>query len=250
MTPTKLQDYIDLLDSGTPFAQANYCDGEWRCIMGDRKYAATCDGQSIDPVAQAALHQTLREPRPYWHGVIESDRTRPRGQAYCRAQGWPEPQWIDKNIVHGAFMRGDAGPFLRALRRKRLLLVGPPHFERLVAPEGLFPGAPRVVVPARDALNEVERLYGEVRAALWAGYADVVCFSASFAAKVLIWRVWPEFCRDVTLYDAGSIFDPYCGVHSRGHMRKASWLPKLERNLRGALSDEPRQEESQDPREG
>jgi hypothetical protein len=228
--PESLQDYCDLLDAGTPFTQANYCDGEWLAIMG-RTHGAQCDGQSFNDTATRLLRKTLRHPRPYWHGVMSGDKRREPGLEFCRSHRYPvdDIQWVDKALVYGANVRGEAGPFWGALARRRVLVVGPEHLTRLP----LFDPVAYVNVPSTDAMDAVDQLSDDVLHTARAIHPDVITFSASFAAKVLIWRLWPTLGDHMTLLDIGSMYDAYCGVRSRGHAQKVSWDASMAANIAG-----------------
>lgn len=228
--PAMLPHYVRLLDSQTPFAQVNYADGEWRAIKGQER-GKQCDGQRYKPAIEP-LRLTLREPRPYLHGITDHHHCE-TGMEFARRNGWPVDTlpWVNRNIIHAANIRGEAGAFFAALRRRKLLLVGPAHLGKLklIKPVGF------IEVPAREAMEAVDVLEPAVMRAVLQHDPEVICFSASFAAKVLIWRLWPRL-KDLTLLDTGSIFDGYCGIRSRGSNKSPHWPERRDQNIRDALA--------------
>lgn len=229
MIPKTLEDYCTLLRQGKPFTQANYCDGEWKAITG-RAYSETCDGQAFNAEATKLLGETIRKPRPYFYGVIQ-EPWHDKGIAFCREHKWPvdDIQWVDKNITYRANAEGRAGAFWSALRARRVCMVGPAHLRRVT----FLTFVDFVEVPSRNALDALKTLERQVLVAAARSQPDVICFSASFAAKVLIYRLWPDLGSWITLFDTGAMLDPYCGVFSRRHSQGAKGTELVRKNLAG-----------------
>lgn len=238
--PETLGDYLDLvdgrapfLDGRTPLSQANYGDGEWLSITG-RGRGAQCDGQSYTPEAAKLLLLTLTQPRPYWYGGRETEEHHVAGIRFCKEKGHRigGVRWIDRDILHRAEKAGEAGPWLAALRRRRVMIVGPAHLRGF----DLVPAVGFVEVPSRDAFNAIDRLEREIRAEAVRCRPEMILFSAAFAAKVLIWRLWPTLGQTTSLFDVGSGFDGFCGSLSRGYHRRPTWPPLRDRMARDAVT--------------
>jgi hypothetical protein len=227
--PQSIAEYAQVIESGEPFAQVNYADGEWMAVIGetDQPSGKTCDGQSFSERATKLMRQTITEPRDYVYATVFRDGWYRRARRTLPFVN--DVDWHDKNIIFSAHRKGETGPLIRALRTRRVLLVGPAHLQQLPF------GWDQIVVPDHDALDHVDRLTLEVADAIHP--ESMVCFSASFAAKVLIWRLWPE-CEPwrVSMLDTGSLFDGLVGRYSRSSTRKPDWPAKAEHILTEAMT--------------
>lgn len=223
--PASAEDYAALIKSCAPFAQANYGDGEWLCIFGEE--GRNCDGHRYLLELGDDLARTLKEPRPYMHGINPGPKLRRRADDWLRAHRATDILWVEKNILSDANWRGELGPVVRALRTRRVLVVGPPHLRHL--PPEVFVPAAFVEVPPVDCYLTHERTIGEILR--HADGCDVITFSASMATNVMIWKLWPDLHDKATMIDMGAIFDPYCGVNSRKRYRDAENPERIKRNL-------------------
>lgn len=206
--------FVDALNENHPFGFARYGDGEWSALLGAR--GANCDGQVYSSELGADLERTLLERRDYFYAIGPKAMHKELGQ---RVEQWlvdhaPRLIWYDTEVFLNASLMGELRPFVNALRRKRVLLVGPPHLARLKALNAIG----LVVTPDRNAYAEKARL--EIEILKQAELADVILFSAGPAAKVMLYDLYPQLKTTHTLIDCGSLWDVYCGVNSRRYARR------------------------------
>jgi len=122
-------------------------------------------------------------------------------------------------VLPAANCHGNLGPFFKAVRTRRTILVGPEHFERL--PEEVIGRFTHIPVPGKTAWKVVDETCDQVLST--ANTGDLVLFSSGMASGVSVHRLWPELKGQVTLWDVGAIFDPYCGVFSRKVYKTEKW---------------------------
>ena len=220
--------YAAMLSSGVNFAQANYGDGEWGCILGHQR--TNSQGETYCPELSLALQRTLLEPVGMWCGTNPGQKLRPQVDAWVSDHRVDVP-WIYKETLAAANVNGELAPVFRALRTRRVVLVGPRHLSRL--PDNVV-GKPAafVEVPDGTAWQVFERTCADVGAVVQDG--DVVLFASGMATNLSVHRLWPTLRGRVTLLDIGACLDPYGGVVSRKGYRKDSFQNEAKaRNLEG-----------------
>lgn len=218
-------DYAVLVRSGVPFAQANYGDGEWACILGHQ--GGNVNGEAYTVETRDALTRTLLEPVGMWCGTNPGKKLALQVDAWLKKHR-PEVTWLDKEILPSANVNGKLAPFLEAVRERTVVLVGPLHLTAL--PPEVFVPVAHVVVPdgracavASGTAEKVERLAED---------GSLVLFASGMASNIVIHALWPEMeIRGVTLLDIGALLDPYVGVYSRKGYRKPTWPASRALNL-------------------
>jgi hypothetical protein len=194
----------ELVENLSDIHMARYSDGELFCMAGHRGLSGS--GIQWTRERAGALLKTL--DGGFRHVLAEPARQ-------SRFQGWLDDhrvEWYDDPIGPEHVQSGSIRPLIEALRRHRILLVGPWHLQRLQT----FPFT-HIVIPPMDAADCADIIETRVRRAL-PGH-DVVVLCAGFAANLLVHRL--DDC-DVGLVDCGAIFDHHVGVLSRRWIRQWS----------------------------
>lgn len=224
-----VQLYAALIVTRTPFAQANYGDGEWACILGHR--GGNVNGEVYEPELRDALRKTLEDPVGQWCGWNPASLEE-EASAWCAEHGIDVP-WVWKDTLSAANVNGALGPFFRACRTRDVTVVGPEHLsaigDRVVGPFR------HVIVPDSTAWETVEEVVARLR---WEASGLVLC-AAGMGTNLIVDRLWRERrarrCmnpRPVTVLDVGAILDPYAGVYSRkGYRTRAFQDDAIARNL-------------------
>ena len=190
---------ISNLENGVNFSFSRFGDGELACMFGHGGY--NCDLHTYFIDLGRALVEVWENPK----GIIAI-----QGLGY---RIWHErlgPNiWPNADILHHASEREGLCRFITALKKRRVILVGPKHLYQLPFWDEF------VMVPDMncwkvfpDTLEDVHRLTQA---------NDVILYSCSMMAEVLIHKMYAE---DITQIDTGSVFDPYCGVNSRSYHKK------------------------------
>lgn len=223
-----LADYVRLIETGEPFAQAGYGDGEWACLLGLE--GENCDGTVYAPELGAALRETLLGNRGVWCATNPGQT-----ELRYRAEDWITEHglrvtvpWVPKETLSDANVRGQLAPFLAAVRKREPIVVGPYHLKDL--PRGLIADSGRIYVPDRTAWRHAPDIAWRLRQYDLGG--ALVLFAAGMASNLIIHEIWPEAAaRGATLLDIGAILDPYAGVLSRNGYRRPEFQDAIRRNL-------------------
>lgn len=212
--------YARLIADRMHFAQAVYGDGEWHCILGHEGQSAI--GMVYEPWLGELLRLTLLEPAGQW--CVYWGNPEKTFRAECDAwiaEHRPRVHWVPRRVLSAANCNGFLGPFLAAARTRRVLAIGPEHFRDL--PPDVLDPVDRLEVRGNRAYEQIDEIVSWVTARIEED--DLVLFSCGMAAAPAIHRLWsnPDIHSRVTLYDAGAVFDPYCGVWSRKQYKREDW---------------------------
>jgi hypothetical protein len=198
MTYEKL---INNIQNNVQFSFSRFGDGELNCMYG--KTGANCDGHIYFDDLGQALTKAWNNPR----GIIAMQRY--GYEMYKGTLG--DNIWANADIIHKASINGDLDKFRDVLNDKRNNII-------LVAPARLKPVIPCrtfIDVPLKNAWKQhdyiLERLKFHVQK--W----DIIIYCCGMMAEVLIHDMYDQ---KITQIDAGSVFDPYCGVKSRNYHHK------------------------------
>ena len=210
--------YAAVLDSGEPFTQANYGDGEWACILGES--GGNSNDSKYLPALGHALGDTLREPRFTWFGYNPGAKREKRVEQWLAKNEITGVRFIWKEILAAANVNGYIIPFIRGVRRRRLVLVGPHHLTKMLKTGLLSPEA-FVVVPTSNSFNVVDEVVPRIEALVKQHDADLVLFSAGMATNVMMHCLVGRVPDNCTMLDTGAIWDPYAGHFSRkGYLKE------------------------------
>ena len=211
-----LQFYVDKLNADQKFSFNRFGNGEWDCIMGLWPNTRS-KSQDFTPDLCAKLTEVVTaKPEPYYM-ALQNTASLERSGLLHKVDAWLSErsltfQWHLGDVFHRASGFGELAPFVRALSAKRVVVVGPPWLLSLPFASILLPVAEH---NCWDQVDELTKQLLSIRNA-------VISFSAGPTTKVLIDRLFPYIGDSCWLIDAGSLWDPYCGVNSRTYHRKMS----------------------------
>jgi len=219
-----------LLKERTPFALARYGDGEFLSILG---YSGkNCDGVPYTPELRYALSETLLYPHlqeNYHYGMLAVALRflRPHIEKFIRANNL-DITWAEATFLVAANRQGKLAEFLKTLRSRRMIYVGPKYLRNIDKIVNLRIKA-FVTIPEKTAFEERYAIIDRILTV--SDRADVIGFSAGPATKWLIWQLFTEIGESHTLFDFGSIFDGYVGRPSRKYQRRSNWPSLIASNL-------------------
>jgi len=202
---------VKKLEKGKPFTFVRYGDGEWRCILG---YGGkNCDGHQYMPELKLALEEAVcSDDGVIWGMQRKAVKDLNVALMDYLAVNKIDRAWYDSDCLHKANIKGRLWPFVKALKTKRVLVVGPMHlgtssleFEQLID------------VPKVDCFKKVDGVFKRVLDAC--KWCEVILFSSSMMTNVLQHRLWPLIGDKITMIDCGSMWDGYAGFKSRGMFR-------------------------------
>lgn len=233
ITPETVDDYIKLLRDKTYFTQANYGDGEMSCIIGEP--GKNAQGEDYIRPLQQDLIRTIKEPRFTWFGFNPGKKI--QGKVFnWFAYTFPEnrfpftfkPVW--KEILVEANVKGNFGGFIKAIRERKVVYVGPKH---LIGIKPIVNYVDFIEVPLPNAYLAVNNTVNKVRESIAKHNPDIILWSSGMATNVAMWRLIPSFPK-LSMLDCGALFDPYVGVTSRGAYRKPEHKIAIEKTLKEA----------------
>jgi len=226
-----LSQYVAWMDRDDHCAYTRWGDSSWDCVLDTN--CKKVRFQEWTPELRADLRRALHEHHddpnyvmampaeshfikrvPYWEFVA----------AYIREHGrLGKIQWAATYTFTVANRIGELWPFIKAIRRHRVILVVSPRFASLT--QRVFPNADLVVIPQGNCHSEIERIEGEI---LGYEFPAVVLISAGPASNVIIHdlydKAWGFF------FNMGSIWGPYVG-HAENTRQRAITSEIIERNL-------------------
>jgi hypothetical protein len=222
--------YVELLEGGHAFSFSRFGDGEWGAILGIG--TENCDGHEYFPGLAAKLRAALVNELPYFYGMQHS-ALRSMGwriAAYVRRFCPSRKLWHNADVFHYASRAGELAPFIRALRKAPVVVIGPVHLRRLS--DSVFEYRHFVEIPSKNCFHASPRISDEIREyARRTDLPTVYLFSASMAANGLIHDLHPELGTRNWLIDTGSLWDGYAGVYSRSYFLQPAWKAALKKNL-------------------
>lgn len=263
MLPYHIDAVIDRLDNGSPLHYVFFGDGEFQCLLRNWRKTTTCHGEAYDDYRSELLWNVLRRRRVNMYGLwpgasalgLKAWRAQQAGGDHTRCTGdmWiPEmarrtADWLDeygisdlpyvcakpiREAMH--FARG-GGRFVACLRRHHTLLIGPEHLKKL----DLLPDMVRAQCPYKDALADIDEIEQQARRAVREHNIEIVCVSMGMTANILIDRLLEyDDMQGVSMLDVGSIWDGYCGVASRGCIKRHDQYAETMRRIREEADNE------------
>lgn len=243
LTVTKhpLSWYVDRINNGQPLAFSRYGDGEFMCAMGVR--GKNCDGHTYFAKMGDELLQALKLHHQEEDFIFA---TSPIARRLLEKE---IVELLTKNgialnahhtgVLTESSIAGELSPFVEALSNKRVLYVGPNRLKPFI----LHHFATSFVdIPLENCYLKITDTLVQIYQHLDRIGYDVVAFSASMAANVMISRIWQNYYRDVSLLDLGSIWDVYAtGLPTRSYMRSMEIDRLLHANFPRATNLQPQE---------
>ena len=229
--PICIQEYVDLINEGIPFAQANYGDGEWACILG--MSGGNCNGEKYTPLVQEALIDTIKNPPPghMWYGSNGGKKLESTIRGWLMDRGFTQRAWVYKEIISGANANGKLAPFIKAVRNRRTILVGPEHLVNTELTK-IWNINGFVKVPISDAMLAFDRTVERSMVQIDKVDPELVLVCSGMAANPLITKL--ARMKTMIIIDMGATLDPYAGVWSRNAYRKEEFQKNVfSKNIEG-----------------
>lgn len=210
--PLTIKGFVKRLETEKGFSFARYGDGTFLSLLGAEGW--NCDGARVGSYQAAELEASILDDTIV-HGMGNL-------AVEVGAGDWLERkkidiEWFDCNVMNTASHEGKLAPFVKWLRKRQIVFLGPPHLRRLKA----FPVLSFIDVHPTDAFEQLEELEVMAEYAVGREVADTVLISAGPAAPPLVSRIHRNLPY-LNVIDTGSIWDLYVGVLSRKIHRRMS----------------------------
>lgn len=211
--PLNIQQFVGMMETQPGFSFARISDGGFFCILGRK--GVNCDGAAYSPQQAAALVEMIKDPH-ITHGITSIALHTTKAADWLREKNL-QVEWYDADVLNKASDEGTLLPFIECLRKRRSLVVGAAHLDKLAG----FPIAHFIECHPTQAFEEVDELQLEIDFRIARHEPDTILLSAGQGASpTLVSRLHAAY-PELTVLDIGSLWDPYVGVMSRsGHKRK------------------------------
>ncbi len=200
------QTMLEMMSINEAFKFIRFGDGEMRCILKPNS-GSNCDNHTYFVNLSEQLIKVLDEQNKKQTCFIGIQNFGLKQYPNFKDR-WPNIEWCNADILHHASIQDKLLPIWDVLKDQDCFFVGPGHFKKM----GLR--KPIVSIPPTNCWLFYERIRNESRQQL--KKHNVGYFSCSMMAEVLIHELSKEFPNS-TLIDAGSLWEPYCGVRNRSY---------------------------------
>ncbi len=235
-----LEFYIDRLANKKYFAMPVYGDGEWMCLVDDSKMISDdLDGDN-HPLIASTFKNNINKPNVYYgtsfetiYRCIEEYRIQEIADYFEKNKAVLQNiNWNDGRIILLKFIEGKLFPFIKQLRKMRIVVIGNNKLKKLndkVFDYDHFIGITKSRQRGYDFIGIIEdgiRKYGYKK-------DTVFLFACGHAAPVVIQRMFPEM-PDNYFMDVGKGFDYFCD-----HGNSITGLLNIPNNIKEGYPDVP-----------
>lgn len=221
VTKQPLSWYVDRIDQQRPFVLSRYGDGEFMAMLGMR--GANCDGHVFFAQMGQELTAALKDYAGHDEDFIFATSPIARRTLGKEIERFLSSLGVKLHAHHTgtlteASLSGELSPLVSGLAKRKTLYVGPARLKQFVTHHF---AADFVEIPLQNCYLKMTPTLVDIYRKLDTGRFDVVAFSASMAANVMVARIWKQYYQRVTLLDLGSLFDFYAtGIATRSYMNK------------------------------
>lgn len=213
--------YAERIQNCIPVTLARYGDGEVQAIMGGEFIGQqNADGCTFTELLSNELRKTITEPQDYDYGILRIALNPLRKQFnQWQEENGIDVHWCDGDAILNDFLIGKGYPFIQALRKKRILIIGQYHLIKLR--EIGFVDFERFYIPdMRDSIERKNTHLEEIKNRISDNGIDMVLWSCGMHSKSFIYDLYKWSYGELTQIDCGSMWDGFCGVMSRSYMRR------------------------------
>jgi hypothetical protein len=207
--------YVEKIEKREHFSFPLFGDGELLMAIGGMTGQTMAFGEVVTEQLCREMREALVLNRPnYFLGTdpnlidyAHSRETRNLGRSFSNTLtklGLTHRHWYDGVIWDVAVREGKLGPFLKAVNRHDILLVGNPKLQALPFLRDMT----FIPIPETNAYADIDRIAKDVLAY---GKPGIYLLCMGLGAPPLIKRLH-NIVSDVTLLDLGSTFDIFVGL--------------------------------------
>lgn len=221
------QELVRKLKDKEPFTFTRFGDGEMTAIWNDGIHKANCDDHVYFDDLGVALSDVLKSNPEYFIGLqgLVKRQSADRIDKYF-TENDIAIDFCEADILHKASIKGHVWELFEALHNSdNVILVGADYLEKI---NEYFEFDCRVGVPEENCWLERDTITKGIDYAIrkirhYNASQIVVVLVASMAANVIADDLHGKY-DNVTIIDAGSIFDPFVNKKSRSYHRNMDIL--------------------------
>lgn len=205
---TQLDQYLTWIKERKSFTFSRFGDGEFSAIL--QRGEKNCDGHEYFPEMGQSLADVLKSKPTYMIGIQRHAlRTIPELPHWLAQNGLDVERFVNADVWHHASIKGEFDRFFEVIQNRSVLLVGP-HCLTKMDIHSYW-----VEVPTINCWLSFDAIMRAIDN--YIDHADIVLFSASMPAKVMIDELYQRVGDRKTLLDMGSVFMPYVGIANRSY---------------------------------
>ncbi|CAL1518184.1 hypothetical protein [Chitinophaga sp. MM2321] len=200
---------ISKLQNRENFAFSRWGDGEFNCVLQTRPGKSNCDGNLYYPELGEALKEIINSTQPYYLGMQPlAKRLFPAVANEWLLNG---SNWINADILHNASQEEGLDRLFDAVKGRMVLFIGPAYLHHICNMNDVI-----IDTGTANCWTNRDKILLDIGTILGGGHSDWIVFiSAGMAANYFVDLLYNCYRELHTFIDAGSVFDPYCGVNSR-----------------------------------
>ena len=132
-TPQRSGALLEPLQAGKPVTFARWGDGEWRAVLSPDDRSRNCDGNLYSRRLGEAMEKVLVSRPQYLLGLqtFGVQLYKDRLIRWLTERKILDLPWIASDILHTWSRRRQLGPFIEAMRKWPVIIVGPKHLQPL-----------------------------------------------------------------------------------------------------------------------
>jgi hypothetical protein len=205
-----IETFVSNIENKVPFTFSRWGDGEWKAVFNSP--GSNCDGHEYFPDLCEALRNVLLGNPKYLMGMQNFAVRRMGDQIEQFLLDHDlNIDWLNADVFHHASIKGRFTPFIEAISKRSLVLVGPAPLRNLKL-EKRF-----IEIPEKNCWLDRTNITRLVDLSLRNEKEAVVLFCASMASNVIIHDLYQLHGTRHTFLDMGSVFMPYVGVANRSY---------------------------------
>lgn len=220
--------YLERIRENKPFTLARFGDGEVLCMqLAPHWLKENCDGSKFLPELVEPMRQIFRNQYPYYHCLLDCSFDL-NGEYFKKfiEETCPDMPFYDGEIWQHLSFSDRIVELTTSIAPYNPVFVGGKHLLEVQHMNGIG-NIENIITNSKDAFKQFNEIVETVLESHSEG-SRFFAFSCGFASKPIIDTLFPYIGHDSFLIDFGSVFDPYCGILSRGGMKfagKAKFQP-------------------------
>lgn len=196
------------IERDIPFVFSRFGDGEWFAIFG--RNGSNCDSHNYYKDMGDRLREIVSMKRNGNYIYSLSPFVEGKYNKYIKRLSDNKIKWYNSNVFVEASKSNKIGRYFDLLVEKKTIMVAPDYLRK-------FEGYDEFVsVPEQNCWLEKNKIVREI-VKLLGDKNTIVSVVASMAANVIVDELYQIYGNTHTFIDAGSVYDPYVGVRTRGY---------------------------------
>jgi len=223
--------YASMINENKAFSFSRFGDGEWAAILGDS--GKNCDGHEYFPEMRDKLRESITKPSGAYFFGMQNYAIKQVGRLIYRfiRKNKVAVSWCQSDVFHHANIQGRLYPFIEAIRKKEIVLVGPGYLHSI--DKSLVNYSRLIEVPIVNCFLSIDEIKDKILNHAAKSSGAVYALSASMTTNCIIHDLFPEIGKKAWMLDLGSLWDGYLAAGTRSFCSAYDWKRLLALNTGG-----------------